>query len=51
MTIAGSQCDVTHVTNTEIKCTTNGYSFSTIKALVQVYIKDGGFALNVTKEL
>jgi len=39
-------CDIQSISNTQIKCITNGYAFSSVKALVQVFILNNGFALN-----
>ena len=47
VTIAGSECTVVSSTTTQIKCQTGTYAFSSIKALIQVSIKDVGLALNV----
>jgi hypothetical protein len=47
VTIAGSECIVTQITSNQIECRTNSYSYSSIVALVNVFIQDAGFALNV----
>jgi hypothetical protein len=49
VTIAGSECTVVSSTTTQIKCQTGSYAFSSIKALIQVSIKDVGLAINVNK--
>ena len=48
VTIAGTQCTVSSITTNQIKCSTNSYMYSSIKAPVQVYILNNGFALNVS---
>lgn len=48
VTIAGSACDVVSVTETIIVCTTGSYQFSSTRALVQVYVRNVGLAINVT---
>ena len=47
VTIANTICDVSTVTTTEIKCYTNGYTGSSTKALVQVFVANTGYGLNV----
>lgn len=49
VTIAGSECAIISINSTQIQCKTDSYSSSSIKALIQVAIKDVGLALNVKK--
>lgn len=46
VTIAGSTCDILSYSNNQIECQTGAYSYSSIKALVQLFIKNYGYALN-----
>ena len=45
--IAGAECTVNSVTNTQIKCETGSYAYSSIQAPIQVFIGGAGLALNV----
>ncbi len=47
VTIAGSACDITSSSSTQIQCRTNTYAASSIKAVVNVFIQDAGLAYNV----
>ena len=49
VTIAGSECTIITITSTQIQCKTDSYSSSSVKALIQVAIKEVGLALNVKK--
>jgi hypothetical protein len=46
VTIGDSICVVQYITSTQIQCITSGYSYSSVKALVQVFILNNGYALN-----
>ena len=45
--IAKTECTITSLSSTEIKCETGSYPYSSIKAPIDVYVKDIGKALNV----
>ena len=46
--ISGSECTILNSTSTQIMCQTGSYAYSSIKALIQVYVKNVGLAINVT---
>jgi len=47
VTIAGTRCDISSITTTQITCATNSYLYSSIQAPVKVFILNNGFAYNV----
>ncbi len=46
VTIADTVCDIQTITASQITCDTNSYAYSSIKAPVQVFILNKGYALN-----
>ena len=46
--IAGSECKIDTVTSNEIKCRTESYRKSSIKALINVFVNEKGLAINVS---
>lgn len=47
MSIAGSECIIAKLTETEIHCKTEPYRKSSIKASIDISIENKGLALNV----
>ena len=47
MSIAGAQCIIVQLTETEIQCKTEPYKKSSIKAPIEVSFEKNGLALNV----
>jgi len=45
--IAGSECQLTSFTSTQLICKTGSYSKSSIKAHIQVLIENIGLSINV----
>ena len=46
VSIGGSLCNITEISEEEIQCRTEPYANSTIKVPIEVFVIDKGFALN-----